>query len=157
MAGKMSKNSPFLAAAMLAGLAVMAIADTPADPLRLTEAKISQGRADQAVTEIDEGLHGWSSTQLPDAFMIRGRARLALAQQASTADEKKKLYIQAGVDFMRVAVLFPYSQQVPDALLLAGQSCAAVGNSAGATAIYQTLAGKYPGSQAARQAKETQK
>ena len=145
------------AAAMLACLAVIAIADTPADSLRRIEAEISQGRAGQAVAEIDAGLRGWSSTELPIAFMARGKARMALARQATTPEDQKKLYVQAGVDFMRVAVLFPYSPQAPDALLLAGQSCASAGNSAGATAIYQTLTSKYPDSQAARQAKETQK
>jgi hypothetical protein len=160
MAGPVPKFSPAFIAVMLAGLAglaVTSIADTPADHLALIEANFSPGQADQTIAAINTGLQSWSSAQLPRAFMIRGQAKLALAGLATQADEKKKLYVQAGLDFMRVAALFPYSSQAPDALLLAGQSCDSAGDPSGAAAIYRTLVGKYPDSQAAGRAKETQK
>lgn len=120
------------------GGGIWAMAQTPAGSLRQIEASIVAD-PEQAIKGIDAGMSRWTSSELPAALLIRGKAKMALAKKAPAGEAANKLYLQAGVDFMRVAALMPYAQEATEALALAGRCCSAAGDETGAKAINDLL------------------
>jgi hypothetical protein len=86
----------------------------------------------------DEGRDDASRRELQRGLWLRGRL---------TVDP-----VQAGLDFRRLAVLYPSGQFTPDAILRLAQSSFAMGDEDGARSYVSTLSRDYPRSEARQEA-----
>ena len=113
---------------------------------------LEQGKADEVLAQIQANLKAYPHADLAKALLIRGKARMRLAEKAAE-DQKRKLLLEAGLDFMRVAVFFPSLEESPEALYQAGRVNAALGNSPAASAAYQQVIRRHPNSEFAKKAR----
>ena len=88
--------------------------------LQAARALLAQGQAQQALDSIQSSLNEYPPSQLSEAMLLAGKARLALAKSA-VADVRAELTVQAGLDLMRVVAYYPASAEAPEAMYLAGQ------------------------------------
>jgi len=83
---------------------------------------LAQGRPDQAADQLDAQWSSLPASQLPAALIIRGLARMHLADQAADPAARKALLLDAGLDFMTVPADFDdYPAAAAEALYQAGQ------------------------------------
>ena len=117
---------------------------------------LEQAMPDKAKASIEARLMHYGRAELPAALLLRGRADMQLAGKAA-GRQRQRLLLRAGLDFMRVAGLFPNSVEAPEALLLAGKVHMelAVRNVRAAETAYRTVAARYPKTQAAKDARSS--
>ncbi len=128
-------------------------ANWPVSRLKALEVLIEQGKAEQALLDIQLDLNSgrYDREQLPAAMLLAGRAQRQLADTTAGLERRRRL-IGAGLDFMRVATFLPASAQASQALLAAGEVNAALGNAWAAGNAYQMVIRRYKGSEAAKKA-----
>jgi len=88
--------------------------------LQAAQALLGQGQAQQALESIQSRLSEYLPSQLSEALLLAGKARLALARSAAE-DARAELAALAGLDLMRVVAYYPASTEAPEAMYLAGQ------------------------------------
>lgn len=143
----MRNTSVIVATLLLSGISLMD-AQTPArtvsqaGQLSTVQGMIDKGQADRALKDIQASLLRYNTTDLPTALWLSGKARLALAQNADAA-AKGKLYLQAALDFMKVATFFPYANEAPPASVEAGKALAAAGDKASARVVLESTLMKF--------------
>jgi hypothetical protein len=92
------------------------------DQLRSLGVLLEQGKAAEALAEIEPRLEQYGEEDLPRAMLLAGKARMKLAEAAPDAEAKKKLLVGAGLSLMKVYAYYPRSADAPEALYLAGQA-----------------------------------
>jgi len=120
--------------------------------IRLAALALKAGNYEKIPPLIRPRLKRIPVTELPTALYLLGRAQLELAGKKS-APAARKMLLQAGLNLMRVAALFPSSQEAPHALLSAGRVNELLGNVAAARAAYSAVVTRYRDSPAARDAR----
>jgi TolA-binding protein len=144
-------------AAEAAATAPAAEAGAPAanTQLQLAQLRLEAEQPAEALSIIQEHLHEFRLNELPEALLIRGRARLALAEGAAQdAQTARSRRIEAGLDFVRIASHFPRSGPAPEALLLAGRISRALGDDRGAAGAWRRVIERYERTPWAQQARE---
>jgi len=127
-------------------------------------ALIEQGQAKGALDALKANLDKYTPAQLPLAYLLLGKAQMELAKGGGPEAPKPSgpplgaigqsgLLRQAGLDFMRVVAWYGESKEAPEALFLAGQVNARIGNVAAARSAYEMLVNRFADSDAAAQAK----
>ncbi|MFB3890978.1 MAG: tol-pal system YbgF family protein [Phycisphaerae bacterium] len=158
----MKRFTIILAASLLAAIA-LAPAQTKAPPpvvappmtgqLTSLDNALKQGEFDKVIKDVDATLVRYNSMDLPRALWLRGRARQMQAEKTADAAAKKALLLQAGLDLMRVATFFPYSNEAGPALVETGKVLAAAGDKTAALNALDAAMSRYQGAQAADDAK----
>lgn len=112
---------------------------------------IEQGKAGDAVPQLQAKLRSYAERDLPRALLLLGKAQVRMAQKAAAA-AARALLEQGGLNCMRVAVFFPDAPQAAEALYLAGSANALLGNSAAAQKAFRRVIEQYGSSEFARAA-----
>lgn len=99
----------------------------------------------KALATLDANLRAYSSAELPKALLLRGRAQLQLAAQASPK-ARRPLLLQAGLNFMRVAAFYPAAAEAAEALYRAALVHRQLDNPAAARAACELLCQRSPSS-----------
>lgn len=126
--------------------------------LASAEAYLNDDKPLKALETIENDLRSFRRSQLSKALLLRGLARVRVAQgKAGKAREEQLL--QAGLDFMRVYSAFPTSAQAADALFHAGRvhTLLARPNLKVARAVYLKVVADYGKRGAASKAREALK
>lgn len=105
---------------------------------------IQNGKAKMVQDEIQGGLKGYTAAELPTALYLLGMAQYAVASGTTGKEAMNKLKTEAGVNFMRVAVLFRGAKEAPESLFMAGKICADLGNKTGAVQAWHAVVESYP-------------
>lgn len=105
---------------------------------------LQEGSFREAVEEVDRRLNRDNATLVNMRWYQRGVARRALADmrggEAASSEETRRLYLLAGLDFMRVVVHFPTGRYRPPSLVEAGAVHAGIGRPAQARRLYEEAA-----------------
>jgi hypothetical protein len=113
---------------------------------------IKLGQYDAAAESIKSKLSMFTTSELPGALVLRGKA-LQLSYEKGGAKDVEKLK-EAGLCFMRVAVCFDASTpQVPEALYLGAMVERALGNEVAAAKALRMLVDQHVASEWAQKAK----
>jgi TolA-binding protein len=121
--------------------------------VKVAEQLLQQGKAAEALADIQTNLRAYGEDELPQARMLSGTAHNALAQQAGDDAARRAELVAAGLDFMRVFAYWPKSEFGGEALLAAGRVNATLGNANAGAAAFQRVIAQYPQSPWAAQAK----
>jgi len=124
--------------------AAVVIGDPKATPAKLAE----------VLKYIQANLDRYKDEQLPEALLLAGKAQWRLANAASNAKQKRDLLLKSGLNCMRVAALYPDSDEAPPALLLAGRVSFVLGNVPASRNAYEQVIRRYDGTPSARQARK---
>lgn len=125
-------------AAQLEGLAVL----VQSDPAKVE-------------SQIRENLDNYSPSELARALLLLGQSQVVQALRADDAESKQRQMMAAGLNFMRVWVYYPTTDEAPEALFLAGKVNASLArpNRAAAETAYRRVLRDYPKSEAAAKAR----
>jgi len=135
------------------------VADKQAeDRLKALSVLAGQARAADVLKEVQANMRAgkYGDSLFAQALLVAGRAERRLAAD-DAGPGKRKLLVDAGLDFMRVVTFFPGSPEAPLAMLEAGRVNAELGNLQAALAAFQSVIKGYPGSTAARDAQTASK
>lgn len=125
--------------------------------LRLARLSLRSGRHREVIERLRPRLRGFSAAELPTGLYLLGSAQLGLAKAEADSAQARALLLAGGLNLMRVAVLFPGSEEAPGALLLAGEVNERLKNPEGARAAYSELISRHGKSPEAGKAKEALK
>ncbi|MBI5723518.1 MAG: tetratricopeptide repeat protein [Planctomycetes bacterium] len=116
-------------------------ADANALPINALRALLEGNKLDECIAAVYKGLKTdkYKDADLPEVFFILAQAQLA--RHARSSDQA--LLVEAGLNFMRVAVFYPSSRQAPEALFNAGQINRKLNNKAAARAAFQKIIETY--------------
>ena len=106
---------------------------------------------ESSLRTLQENLRRCTEGDLPRALLLIGKAQILLAETAGP-DQKRALYVNGGLNCMRVAAHFPDAVEAGEALLLAGKANLAIENKNAAQAAFQEVVKRYADSQAAKEA-----
>ncbi|HOD82845.1 MAG: hypothetical protein BWX88_04443 [Planctomycetes bacterium ADurb.Bin126] len=101
---------------------------------------------------LQQNLRRCTESDLPRALFLMGKAEILLAETAGS-DKQRALYVNGGLNCMRVVAHFPDAVEASEALLLAGKANLAIGNQQAAQAAFNQVVKRYGDSQAAQEAK----
>ncbi len=119
--------------------------------LQEAASQIKLGQYDAAAESIKAKLNRFTSSELPGALVLRGKA-LQLSYEKGGSKDVKKLK-EAGLCFMRVAACCdPTTPQVPEALYLAAMVERVLGNHVAAANAMRMLIARYAASEWAQRA-----
>lgn len=119
------------------------------------EAWLNDDKPGKAVDAIEKSLLSYTREQLPRALLLRGRARV-LQAAGKTGQEKDRLLLQGGLDFMRVYSAFRTSREASEALFRAGRvhTMLSKRNIKAARAAYKQVISEFGKSKAAGDARQ---
>lgn len=129
------------------------IAPSKALQLKQAQADIQAGDGAKAAKDIQGSLNEYNSQDLQRGLFLLGQAKKAQADKTADKAAKDKLYVEAGLEFMRSAVFFPYTNDAPEAMFSAGECSRLAGDADGAKAAYETCVVRYGDSAAGKRAK----
>ncbi len=112
--------------------------------IKLAALQLEQNRAGDALKLVTGNLPRFRERELADALWIAGQARMKLSASA-TPEKGRELWIQAGLDFMRIYVYWPQSPHAPAALFGAARVNALLGNPGAARMACQRIVAEYDG------------
>jgi len=112
----------------------------------LSKSNASAQDAKRALGLLDANIGKFGHGDLSGALLLRGQARQRLAR-AAAGDEQRMMLERAGLDFMRVAVLYPESVEAPFAMCLAGEVNEALGNPSAARNAYEAVLSRFEGNE----------
>jgi len=117
---------------------------------------LKQSDGASALQTLDDNIHRFDTGALAEALLMRGQARMMLAEQAADPDESRKLLLRAGLDFMRVVAHYPDSIDAGEALYRAGRVNVLLPepNYAAARKAYQQVVSTYGETAAAAKARQ---
>ena len=98
---------------------------------------LERGDADRALRLVQPCLKMLTPAQLPAALVLQGKAQLLKYKKTKERD----MLLKAGLNFMRVVVYYRDADEAPEALFLAGEVNAALGNKAAARQAFDEVAG----------------
>lgn len=107
---------------------------------------------EQSLRTLQETLRRCTESDLPRALLLTGKAQILLAETAGE-DRKRALYLNGGLNCMRVVAHFPEAVEASEALLLAGKANLAINNQAAAKAAFDAVIQRYGASEAAKEAR----
>ncbi len=122
--------------------------------LKLASLSVQAGRLRDAVGQLQPYLKQFSAADLPKALYLLGEAQLGLARSEKDASAARKLLVEAGLNFMRVAALHPDAPETPAALLGAGEVNERLGNEQAARLAYSLIGARHGKSPVAAEAKK---
>lgn len=120
--------------------------------LRRASLAAKAGEHAKVVSLVKPALKEFASAELPTALQLLAQAQLGLAKAEKDAAAGRELLVAAGLNFMRVVVNFPTSEEAPDALVGAGTVNEGLNNFAAARAAYSAVIDGYAGSPAVARA-----
>ena len=124
--------------------AAVVIDDPKATPSKLVE----------VLKDIRMNLGRYKDAQLPEALLLAGKAQWRLANVVASTKQERELLLKSGLNCMRVAALYPDSDEAPPALLLAGRVNVALGNVQAARNAYEQVVRRYGGTPSAQKARK---
>jgi len=116
--------------------------------LRSVETLIRSGRHAEAARKADALLKQAKASELPRAMFLAGVARM------NNPNKSTRDVLQAGLLFMKVWEFYPKSAEAPQALFETARVCEVLSNPLGAQRAYEAVAGNYPDSPFAEQARK---
>lgn len=142
---------PAAAGAPAAGAASVSLAGAQ---YRRAALLMEQGKAADALAAVQEHLRQFREDELAAVLLLSGKARLRLAEAEGDPAKARELLLLAGLDFMRTYSYWPGSGEAPEALVAAGDVCAALGNPKAAQLAFETVTERYKGTPWAARAME---
>jgi len=127
------------------------------DQLRLARLAMKAGEFRKAVGALEPTLQTLGGSDLPAALYVVGKAQSALADREADARAARALRVKAGLNLLRLVVLFGDDENVPDALVEAGRISHALGNDVAARAAWGEVVAQHKNTPAAKEAADALK
>lgn len=118
-------------------------ADESNRQIRALATLLGNKQPEKALASIQQNLQNYAMGDLASVFMLSAQSQMMLKDKAQ-GDERRKLLLGAGLDYMRAAAFFPSTSQAPEALYLAGVVHVELGNKPAATTAFKKVLSDYP-------------